>query len=96
MLRSSTRVAKTVERYAALMAVYVDTLKIAAAVNAANARQAGSSRRAGSQSDASPAIAGRTPSPIANADPAWKPRLHIRCLNAWVTTAYSGEWSLTS
>jgi hypothetical protein len=41
-------------------------------------------------------MTGRTPRPIANADPAWKPRLHIRCFHACVTTAYSCEESLIS
>ena len=70
-------------------------MNTADAVNAANARHAGSWRRCGSHSDARPVIAGRTPIPIANAEPAWNPRLHMRCLHACVTTAYSGERALT-
>ncbi len=53
-------------------------MTIDAARNAANARQRGSWRRSGSQREASPAITGRTASPIASAEPASRPRCHRR------------------
>src|SRR5689334_13225017 len=91
--RSSTRVAKIVELYAAFTAVYVQTQTIADAVNEANARQAGSAFRDGSQREASPPTTGSSASPIANADADSMPSDHSRSFHDSVTTFHWCEWS---
>ena len=70
MFRSSTRVAKTVERYAAFIPVYMPTAIDPASVTQRNIRSSRLGSSPGARnSDVSPAMSGITPSPIAS-DPA--------------------------
>src|SRR5262249_10693080 len=93
--RSSTRDAKTVERYAAFIAVYVQKAITAASATDRKTRSSRvlTSPRTGA-SAASPRTNGMTPSPTQSAPEAQSPYTKIRCFQYVVTEYHWLEWWL--